>query len=318
MQRQTVLVVAALVATAATAWWLWPQGPIHPEPLPVRRTPAPVAVAPPPVAPPAAPPSSPAAKGDAVQPSVPPPVAEPAAQVPPLEGGAAPAPAVEGGTSTPPPAAEVADAQPAEAPAQPEAEAEAPAEVGDTASDAGPEDASNAPSDAPEAVGGEADVPATIDEEHAIDLFAERMATLEQDADESASRDAAMQREFDARGDGGDDAATRARELRSRLQAWIAGLPPDPPHDVLLASVECRTGSCRVLLAEGGVDLSGQAETPGKAAVNALQESFLALRSADWWPSLQLGDASLSMHAADHATAPGYMLWTIYINVADA
>lgn len=205
---------------------------------------------------------------------------------------------------------------------QPEAQPEqaAPADVADATPDAGAEESSTIPPGTDDAVDSDAaDAPVVIDEDHAIDLFAERMAMLEQGGDgdeESESRDAAMQKEFDGRSDGGDDAATRARELRSHLRAWIAGLPSDPPHDVLLASVECRTGSCRVLLAERGVDLSGQPETPGNAAVNALQESFLALRSAEWWPALQLGEASLSMHAADPASAPGYVLWTIYIGTA--
>ncbi|MBA8882894.1 hypothetical protein [Dokdonella fugitiva] len=318
MQRQTVLVVAAVVAAMATAWWLWPLQPIRSQPLASRPAPAPE---PPP--PPAAPAPSSVTRVAAVESSAAPPPAElPPSAVKPVEAAvqvAPPAPAPAPAPSpTPPAQAPVADAP--TAPAQAEPEAQAPPDAAGATPGADAEEPSAIPPSADDTGdGGAAEAPATIDEDHAIDLFAERMAALEQAGDgeeEGESRDAAMQKEFDGRGDGGDDAATRARELRGHLQAWVAELPSDPPHDVLLASVECRTGSCRVLLAEGGVDLSGQPETPGSAAVNALQASFLALRSAEWWTSLQLGEASLSMHAADPATAPGYVLWTIYIGVA--
>lgn len=292
MQRQTVLVVVAVLAAVATALWLWPSRPATPRPVAATA----VAPAPAPVlATPAAP--APSAPAVAVAVAVAPPPA------PPVED-AKPAPAP---LAVPPP--------PHAAPSKREIAAPVP-------TDAAPVTAEGVANDADgsdEAVdSGESAPAAAIDEDHAIDLFAERMTALEQGGDEADRNDASQQKTFDGRSDGGEDAATRTRELRAHLQAWIAALPPDHPHEVLLASVECRDGGCRVLVAEGGVDLSGQAETPGNAAVNSLQESFLALHSADWWQQLRLGEASLSMHAADPATAPGYVLWTIYIDVAAA
>jgi hypothetical protein len=289
MQRQTVLVVVAVLAAVATALWLWPLRPASSPPAAAAPSPAPALAAPP----------------------VPTPKA-PTAPVP-----AAPLPTVEA-----PPVAPVEAAKPAPPPVaapKPETAVE-PAPAGDAAPAIPAEgEAAGATDGSPDADAGEPAPAPAIDEDHAIDLFAERMAALEQGGEDDADRnDASQQKEFDGRGDGGEDAATRTRELRAHLQAWIAGLSPDHPHDVLLASVECRDGGCRVLVAEGGVDLSGQAETAGNAAVNSLQESFLALRSADWWQQLQLGEASLSRHAADPATAPGYVLWTIYIGVVGA
>ncbi|HEY6941725.1 hypothetical protein [Dokdonella sp.] len=303
MQRQTLLVAAALTATVATALWLWSMRAPTPRPARVAAAAAPAAALTP-----AATPVAPA--------PAPPPIA--------AENALPPASAID-----PSPAPAPADANPVSAAGvtskpstrRTPASADPPLAPGDTAVPSDPSDAAGSDASAPDdAVDADtardaAESAPAIDEDQAIDLFAARMTALEQAGDGDAdAADARLQKEFDAR-DEGDDAATRTRELRARLQAWIDGLSPDHPHDVLLASVECRSGSCRVLVAEGGVDLSGQAESPGGAAVNALQASFLALRATDWWPRLQLGEASMSMHAADPATAPGYVLWTIYIGV---
>jgi len=294
MQRQTVLVVVAVVAAGATALWLWPLRPASSPPA--VAAPAPVIAAPP------APAAAPAAPARAAPP--------PAVEAPPVA-------AVEAAKPAPPP---VAAPKPETAVAPPPPDDAAPPSTGDAAAPIPAEgDVAGATDGTPKTDAGEAEPTPAIDEDHAIDLFAERMAALEQGGDDEADRsDASQQKAFDGRGDGGEDAATRTRELRGHLQAWTAGLSPEHPHAVLLASVECRDGGCRVLVAEGGVDMSGQAESAGNAAVNSLQESFLALRSADWWQQLQLGEASLSMHAADAAVAPGYVLWTIYIDVVGA
>jgi hypothetical protein len=159
---------------------------------------------------------------------------------------------------------------------------------------------------------------APIDRNHAIDLFAEHLAALDQgNSDDPTDKDNAQRlREFAARADGGDDSQQIARALQERLQDWLAQFSTERANHFALISVECKVGECQVLLAESSVDLTSEA---GRNALD-LAPALIALTQTRWWQQLGVAFVGSEMTAADADPqgVPRYALWTIYLSVAPA
>ncbi len=145
--------------------------------------------------------------------------------------------------------------------------------------------------------------------DEAIDLFAERIATLEQDDDPNNATDARLLNEFKSRADDEASSSQRVKVLQDHVSAWLAGFPAERADHLTLVSVECRTASCRILIAEQTTDFSG-------AAYDTFNSSFLLLVNEDWCTQLGLSLQGVSTHPADSG-ADGkhdYALWTIYLS----
>lgn len=144
----------------------------------------------------------------------------------------------------------------------------------------------------------------------AMDLFADRIAKLEQStsSDPADANDARRLTEFNARAQDDEAAPQRVKVLRDRLGAWLADFPPERVDHVKLVSVECRTASCQILIAEETSDVSPQLN-------DAFSTAFGALVSEDWCRDLGLMPQSIAMHAAGSGAdgKPDHALWTIYL-----
>ncbi|MEO7326656.1 MAG: hypothetical protein ABIW82_17685 [Dokdonella sp.] len=144
----------------------------------------------------------------------------------------------------------------------------------------------------------------------AIDLFAERIAKLEQtsSSDAADASDARLLNDFNARAPDDEVAARRLKVLRDRLAGWLANFPPERADHMSLVSVECRTAECQILIAEETADVSPQLN-------ESFSASFSALVGEDWCKDLGLVPLSLAMHAAGGGTdgTPDHALWTIYL-----
>ncbi|MET0225610.1 MAG: hypothetical protein ABW187_04145, partial [Dokdonella sp.] len=159
---------------------------------------------------------------------------------------------------------------------------------------------------------------APIDRNHAIDLFAEYLARLDEGGSSPSETDSAQHLQaFAARADGGDDSQRIARELQTHLDEWLSQFPSERANHLALIAVECRIGACQVLLAESAVDFGSAA---GRAAIDSLTSGLIALMQMPWAQSLGLALLSSGMTAADADAdgRPRYSLWTIYLSVASA
>jgi hypothetical protein len=157
-----------------------------------------------------------------------------------------------------------------------------------------------------------------IDRNHATDLFADRLARLEQDGagDSSDALDATNLRDFNARDEGGTDSERLAHALQSRLDNWIGQLPVDQANQLALVSVQCRVGQCQVLIANSGVEFAYGA----RANAPDLSAGLTLLVQTPWWQKAGIGLVGSSMVAADRNAPEGshYALWTFYLSVASA
>ncbi|MEO5626614.1 MAG: hypothetical protein ABIQ70_11460 [Dokdonella sp.] len=144
----------------------------------------------------------------------------------------------------------------------------------------------------------------------AIDLFAERIAKLEQvsSSDPADANDARLLNDFNARAPDDEVAPQRVKVLRDRLSDWLANFPPERVDHMSLVSVECRTASCQILIAEETADVSPQLNDTFRA-------SFSSFVSEDWCRDLGLMPQSLAMHAAGSGAdgKPDHALWTLYL-----
>ncbi|HEY0230139.1 MAG TPA: hypothetical protein VGC55_02705 [Dokdonella sp.] len=159
---------------------------------------------------------------------------------------------------------------------------------------------------------------APIDRNHAIDLFAEYLAKLDQGGGDNAMQRESAQRlqAFAAHADGGDDSLQVARELQTHLQDSLSQFSSERANHLALISVECKVGACQVLLAESAIDSSSAA---GRAAMD-LKPTLTALAQTRWWQQLGLAlvDADMALADGDADGVPRYALWTIHLSVASA
>lgn len=174
-----------------------------------------------------------------------------------------------------------------------------------------------APSQAPRSAV-QAMLDAPIDRNHAIDLFAEHLAKLEQDGggDPATQESAQRLRDFGARADGNDDSQELARALKARLEEWISQFSAERANHLALISIECKAGECQVLLAESAVDSTSAA---GRDAMD-LVPALIALMQTPAWQPLGVAFAASDMTAADADPQgiPRYALWTIYLSALGA
>jgi hypothetical protein len=194
----------------------------------------------------------------------------------------------------PPPKRADPEAGPSE-PAQPAATAE-------SASTAEPEEPGTAPA-------AEAPPAGNL----AVDLFAERIAKIEQveGGDPNDASDAGELNRFKARPNDDESSPAIAQALRDHLSEWLAAFPPERANRLHLVSVECRTGACQILIAELSIDGS-------VPLVDLDDSSFHALAGQEWWKQAGLAFSKLSKEVvADHAQEPGqHVLWTMYLTRA--
>jgi hypothetical protein len=146
-----------------------------------------------------------------------------------------------------------------------------------------------------------------------IDLFAQRLAKLEQNdsTDPNDIAEARQLTDFKVRGE--DEAAPGlVQVLHQHVVAWLVGFPAERAQRLSLVAVECRAGACQMLIAESAADLSPASTVPFEQALRALLDE-------GWCRSLGLALQHLSMHAAggppggkaDHALWTVYLRWTV-------
>jgi len=156
---------------------------------------------------------------------------------------------------------------------------------------------------------------APIDRNHAIDLFAEHLAKLEQDGNGDPATQESAQRlhDFAARANGGDDSQRLEQALKARLEDWLAQFSAERANHLALISLECKPGQCQILLAESSVDFTSDA---GRNAMD-LVPTLIALTQTPPWQPLGVAFSGSDMTAADADAdgVPRYALWTIYLSV---
>ena len=160
-----------------------------------------------------------------------------------------------------------------------------------------------------------------IDRDQALDLFAQRIAKLERDesGEDSDIQAAREQRRFKARADGGDASLRLEQTLSDRVNDQLAALAPDLADRLALIAVECRTGACRILIAQSGVDFQARQISNESSDTARVQGALFALANQAWWGELGLGFGSLGWSAAggDNAANHDYALWTIYVSAPE-
>lgn len=311
MQRQTLLVSIAVFALLASAIWLFAARAPAPAATPSARTaisPASNAVAPiPQVA--SAEPATTAAVATAAPASVAPATAT------------APPPAATGPSSTA--AADASADEPAvpgadddEATDDPSGAAPLAAEV--PAPDKVDGGGTPAPADGHEAPAAAPDAPK---DDRAVDLFADRIAALEDahDGDAPDARAAAAQRAYEERDEGGDAAKASQASVRDAFAGWLAGLQPGGGHPSLIA-VDCRSGACRVLIAQGGVDVGSAAQLERESPVNAFTRALAEFAQSAVWRDahFEMLDNQMAPAGATATHPNDIALWTIYLRVPGA
>ena len=325
MQRQTLLVSIAVFALLASAIWFF----AAPAPRAPTVAATPVALAGNPVRPVAA-----------VAPAS-------ATAAPPLPDAPVAATGVAATTQNPVPvaatsgttdaAAAMTDAaRDGDAPVANEADAAASDAVsgttadGDTPEAAAAVDAQSparADTNAPAPPDGSASAPPSADaagsaaHDRAVDLFAERIAALEstQGADVPDARAAAAQRAYEERAEGGEASNDAQAKVRDAFATWLAGLAFDSGHPSLIA-VDCRSGACRVLIAQGGVDFGGAAQLERESPVNAFTRALADFAQGAVWRDAHYVLLDNQMTPAGGTAAHGndIALWTIYLRVPTA
>lgn len=147
--------------------------------------------------------------------------------------------------------------------------------------------------------------------DEALDLFAERIATLEQGDDPNNATDVRLLNEFKARAEDEASSSQRAQVLHDHVSAWLAGFPAERADRLTLVSVECRSGACQLLIAEKKPEVSGRSN-------DTFESSFQLLVNEDWCTQLRLSLQSIAMHAVRSGAddEPDYALWTTYLGDA--
>lgn len=140
------------------------------------------------------------------------------------------------------------------------------------------------PSDEP---GGYAAPGSAVDTDHAADQFAQVFEYAAAGDVPDLQKDLA---EFEARESGDRRERELEQSLRMRVENWIAALPPNLAPHVLLVSVECRIGACRLLIAQSGVVHSY------RTSVNELMTAVQSLLDPAWLGSLGVRYVGLSVH----------------------
>lgn len=335
--RQAVLVATALVASAVLAAWWW---------SPARQPAAPKAF-------PKAAQSEIAHRGDDVAAREP--AALPAARIAstpepvpstavapaaaPPETKPAPLPDAGGTSGTPSPSPDskvdedtrVDDAQPTPS----IAEEPAPGDDGapdahareDSAADSANPDAEkseNGEAQTGEASDAEAAADAApgsaVDADRVADLYAHLFETTESSDDQVDAHEKQELRDFDAREAGGENERDLERTLRERFGEWMATLPAELAPHVLLASVDCHVGQCRVLLAQNAADFSVSASQESGSAINAMQSAIWSFLGGGLMDELHLRLISSSRSAASSAQQgpPDTALWVLLLEVGDS
>ena len=319
MQRQTLLVFAAVFALLASAAWFLT---VH-EAAPMARAALPVAQrsssAPPAVSATVVPTPAPASPAPI---AVPPP--RPAMAATPTE-----ADAVKDGAGEVPvdPAPEdtAVDASPGDAAGAPSATAtpeDNTAVTGTPPSAGTPSDAADAASPPGEGAAHDAPSPGATPDPHdirAADLFAQRIGALDDSHGDDAqdAHAAAAQQAYEARDEGGDVAKATQAIVRDLFANWLANLQLESSHPSLI-SIDCRDGACRVLIAQAGVDFTGAAQLERESPVNAFRRLLVDFSRAAGWSDagLTLQDSQMSAAGGTAEKANDIALWTIYVSVA--
>jgi hypothetical protein len=178
------------------------------------------------------------------------------------------------------------------------------------------------PAPAEEAHDAAATTPAPADpphEDRAIDLFAERIEALEDAQGEEDAQDAhaaAAQHAYDARDEGGDATKATQAKVHDVFASWLAGLQLDGGHPSLI-SIDCRSGACRVLIAQGGIDFSGAAQLERESPVNAFTRLLQEFSQSAAWSEagFVLQDSQMKAAGGTADKPNDIALWTIYLRV---
>jgi hypothetical protein len=315
MQRQTLLVSAAVFALLACAAWFVsvraPAPDVRAAPPPAVPLSSSVSVPPPPVAAPAAP--------------VPVPASPPAAPAPAVSAAPTEADGVKDGTGETPldaaPDGTADDTPPADAAGIQPALAEDTAAGSTSPAPDKPADAGSAPppgEDTHEAVS-----PTAVDphDARAADLFAQRIEALDdgQGDDAQDAHAAAAQQAYEARDEGGDAAKATQAIVHDVFADWLASLHIDSSQPSLI-SIDCRSGACRVLIAQAGIDFTGAAQLERESPVNAFSRALTEFSQGAAWndAGLALQDSQMTPAGGSAEKANDIALWTIYLRVAAA
>jgi hypothetical protein len=143
----------------------------------------------------------------------------------------------------------------------------------------------------------------------AVDLFADKTLQLEDKfSDDPAAEEAPETRSLHDFRDREEDekAPDSEREIGDHLREWMATFPPEVADRLVLVSVECRLGACRILLAEVSIDMQYQATSLGTTAMSALFAQA-------WWQQDFVSHDVTTEVVPDHPGATdGHALLTLY------
>jgi hypothetical protein len=164
--------------------------------------------------------------------------------------------------------------------------------------------------------------PATTADPHdvrAADLFAQRIEALDDPHRDDAqdAHAAAAQQAYEARDEGGDVAKATQAIVHDVFANWLAGLHMDSSQPSLI-SIDCRSGACRVLIAQAGIDFSGAAQLERESPVNAFSRALTELSQGAAWSDagLALQDSQMTAAGGTAEKANDIALWTIYLRVS--
>ena len=143
----------------------------------------------------------------------------------------------------------------------------------------------------------------------AVDLFAEKTLQLEDrfsdDPDAEEAPETHTLHQFRDREDD-DNAPDSERTIGDHLREWMRTFPPEVADRLVLVSVECRVGACRILIAELAIDMEHQATAMGVTALTAL---FVQ----PWWQQDFIGqDVTTETHPDQPGATIGHAMLTIY------
>jgi len=144
----------------------------------------------------------------------------------------------------------------------------------------------------------------------AVDLFAEKTLQLEDKfSDDPGADEAPETRALHQFRDREEDQSAPESEqtIGDHLREWMAAFPPEVADRLVLVSVECRLGACRILIAELSIDMVHQATSLGANAINALfaqgwwQQDFVShdvtTETIPDQPGATIGHALLTIYA---------------------
>jgi len=104
--------------------------------------------------------------------------------------------------------------------------------------------------------------------------------------------------------------------MRKGIGDWLATLPADDAAGLMLMSVECRVGQCRILMAQANYGFGDGEMAERRQRQGELMNAFNAIKSEPWWLALGTrGGQSLSIPATDGS---GMGLWIEYDTIVAA